>query len=98
MKESGQSQEEVHEGTEALQKVADDVERERAERGRTDFDAPDIPEEQAMADAAAHSEDNPDVEAESREDHVPGAEGTKGRAERGADNILREVPPSRGVN
>lgn len=98
MNESTHDDEAVHKGTEALQHIADEVERERAERGRTEFDAPDMPDEQAMAEAAAHSEDNPDVEAESREDHEPAAEGAKGRAERGVNNTLREVPPSRGVS
>lgn len=98
MNESMKDDKEVHKGTEALQHIADEVERERAERGRTDFDVPDLPDEQAMAEAAAHSEENPDVADESREDHEPAAEGTKGRAKRGVNNTLREVPPARGVN
>lgn len=87
MNESTHDDKEVHEGTEALQHIADEVERERAERGRTDFDVPDIPEEQAMANAAAHSEENPDAADESREDHEPGA-----------DNTLGVFPRSRGVS
>lgn len=98
MNESMKDDKEIHEGTEALQNIAEEVERERAERGRTDFDVPDLPDEQAMAEAAAHSEENPDVADESREDHEPAAEGTKGRAERGADNTLRMPPRSRGVS
>lgn len=98
MNESEQEEQKIHEGTEALQNIADEVERERQQRGRTDFDAPDEAPERAMADAAAHSEDNPDVDADSREDHARGGSGTVGRAERGADSVLREVPPSQGVN
>ncbi len=86
------------EGTETLQDIADEVEREREERGRSEFDAPDKPDEQAMSDAAAMSEDNPDIDAESREDHVAKLQGPDGRAERGADATLRFPPTGRGVN
>ncbi len=69
MSESESEEQKFQEGTEALQEIADEVEAEREQSGRSDIDAPDIPEEQAMSDAAAHSEDNPDIDAESREDH-----------------------------
>ncbi len=69
MGELEEDQEKIHEGTEALQEIAEEVEAEREQSGRSDIDAPDKPEERMMSDAAAHSEENPDIEAESREDH-----------------------------
>ncbi|WP_291382722.1 hypothetical protein [Demequina sp.] len=69
MSESDRENQEVHEGTETLLNIADEVERERERRGRSEFDGPDEPEEQAMSDAAAFSEDNPDIDADTREDH-----------------------------
>ncbi len=98
MNESKNDDEEVSEGTEALQQIADEVEREREERGRSEFEAPAKPDEQLMADEAAVSADNPDIDAESREDHVDGPDDTDGRAERGADAVLRYPPTERGVN
>ncbi len=69
MGESEEDQEKVHEGTAALQEIAEEVEAERERSGRSDIDGPDKPEERMMSDAAAISEENPDIEAESREDH-----------------------------
>ena len=62
-------QENLHEGTAALQELAAEVEQERAERGRSEFAPPDQPDERAMADAAALSEDAPDVDNVTRESH-----------------------------
>ena len=63
----------LREGTETLQQLAEEVERERAEHGRSGLDGArlDVSDEQAMADAAATSADNPDVDNETREDHSP---------------------------
>ena len=69
MNESEQEDQKIHEGTEALVDIAKDVEREREKRGRSEFEQPAKPDEQLMADAAAVSEDNPDIDAENREDH-----------------------------
>ena len=62
------------EGTKALHEIAEEVERERAERGRASVDGAPVrtAEEQAMADAAATSEDSHDVDNDTREDHSPG--------------------------
>lgn len=40
------SEKEIHEGTEYLQHLADEVERERAERGRANHDVTVAPEEE----------------------------------------------------
>ena len=69
MNDSEEEKQEIHEGTEALQNIADDVERERGKDGTSEFDEPEKPEEQLMSDAAAHSEENPDIDAETSEDH-----------------------------
>ena len=61
--DSTRDDKEVREGTEALQQIADDVEREREERGRSEFQAPAKPDEQLISDTAAVSEDNPDIDA-----------------------------------
>ncbi len=71
MGELDEDQENLHEDTETLQDIAAEVEREREDQGRSDVDGPDKPEERMMSDAAALSEDNPDIDAESREDHQP---------------------------
>ncbi|PKQ18434.1 MAG: hypothetical protein CVT68_03410 [Actinobacteria bacterium HGW-Actinobacteria-8] len=69
MSELDPDQEKIHEGTEALREIAEEVEREREETGRSDLDGPQKPNERMMSDAAALFEDNPDVEADTREDH-----------------------------
>ncbi len=69
MSESEADEQKIHEGTEALQNIADEVEREREKDGKSDFDGPEKPDEQLMSDAAAHSDENPDIDAETREDH-----------------------------
>lgn len=88
----------VSEGTETLKDIADEVESEREERGRSEFDAPVKPDEQLMSDAAAMFEDNPDLDAETHGDHVAESEGPDGRAERGADAGLRFPPTGRGIS
>ncbi|WP_291377537.1 hypothetical protein [Demequina sp.] len=98
MNESTHSDKDVTEGTQTLEDIAEEVEREREERGRSEFEEPAKPDEQLMSDAAAMSEDNPDIDAESREDHTTGSDELEGRAERGADGILRIPPNARGVS
>lgn len=61
--------ERIHEGTAALQELAAEVEQDREERGRSEFAAPEQPDERAMADAAALSEDAPDADNPTRESH-----------------------------
>lgn len=82
----------LHEGTRALQDIAADVERERAQRGRSEFEAPDQGAERAIADEAALSADHPDADADTREDHAPGTQAMSGRAERGVESILARGP------
>ncbi|MCB2411866.1 hypothetical protein LGT39_03245 [Demequina sp. TTPB684] len=98
MNDSTRSDKSVSEGTEALQQIAEEVEREREERGGSEFDPPAKPDEQLMADEAAHSADNPDLDEDTREDHATGSDDTDGRAERGAEDILRIPPHARGVS
>lgn len=79
-----------HEGTKALHEIAEEVERERAERGRSSVDGAPArtAEEQAMADAAATSEDSHDLDNDTREDHSPGTGDLNGRADRGIETQL----------
>ena len=58
MNESNNEIEKVHEATRALQSVAEDIERERAERGRADSDPRGESDGGAIADATA-STNNP---------------------------------------
>jgi hypothetical protein len=69
MSELDQDPEKIHEGTEALKDLAEDVGREREERGRSDLDPVPKSDEQLMSDAAAYFEDNPDIDAENGENH-----------------------------
>lgn len=85
----------LHEGTETLQQIAEDVERERAQRGGSEFDEQPEPDERAIADASAVSEDNPDVANPTREDDSPRADDADGRAERGVVHTLG-TPDGRG--
>lgn len=78
----------LHEGTETLQQIAEDVERERQEKGHSEFDETTTSDEQAIANASASSEENPDVVNEQREDHRPGEEDLGTRSERGVNATL----------
>ena len=84
-------QQKVREGTLALQEIAEEVEQEREQNGSTQFDPPAEPEERAMADAAAFSEDNPDASGKSREDHEPPVRAAMDRAETAVQGVLRPV-------
>jgi len=58
MNESNNEIEKVHEATRALQSVAEDMERERAERGRADSDPRGESDGTSDADAAASASDS----------------------------------------
>lgn len=92
MNESMESEDRSHKDTEVLQQVAAEAEHDRAVHGRSKFDAPDLPDEQLMSDAAAHSEDSPDIDADTREDHFPGGRPVTVVSENGGGSILREGP------
>ncbi len=92
MNESMESEERRRKDTEILQEIAAEAEHDRAAHGRSKFDAPDLPDEQLMSDAAAHSEDSPDVDADTREDHSPAAHAVTVVSENGGAAILRGGP------
>jgi len=81
MNESNNEIEKVHEATRALQSVAEDMERERAERGRADSDPRGESHGGAVPDATA-----------SREKHDAGAPAVTGLDEVGVSDALRPVP------
>lgn len=81
MNESNNQIQKTSEATRALQGVAEDMERERADRGRADSDPRGESEGRAVADATA-----------SREDRAPGAPAVTGRDETGVQDALRPVP------
>lgn len=92
MNESNNEIQKVHEATRALQSIAEDIERERAERGRADSDPRGESDGRDVADAAASSETNPDGARASGKDHVPGAPAVTGRDETGVQDAMRPVP------
>lgn len=81
MNESNNEIQKVHEATRALQSIAEDIERERAERGRADSDPRGESDGRDVAGAAA-----------SREDHAPHAPAATGHDELGVQDALRPVP------
>ena len=92
MNESNNEIQKVHEATRALQGIAEDIERERAERGRADSDPRGESEGRAMSDEATFSEDHPDGAADAREDHRPGAVGGEGSIESSVQGVLDAAP------
>jgi len=87
-----QDDQKVHEGTQALVDIANEVETEREDHGRSDVDAADESEGRAMSDEAAFSEDDPDGAADTREDHRPGAVGGEGSIARGVAGVMEAAP------
>lgn len=63
----GLEDEQLHEGTAALEELAAEVEQERAERGRSEFAAPDQPREETLADAAQTAQDADERGGDQRE-------------------------------
>ena len=92
MNESNNEIQKMHEATRALQGVAVDIERERAERGRADSDPRGESEGRAMSDEAAFSEHHPDGAADTREDHRPGAVGGQGNIASSVQGVLDASP------
>jgi hypothetical protein len=68
MNDSTHDDKEVSEGTEALQHIADEVERERETRGRSSLDQIVLPDGEALADTLESSAHSPDVDSKTRED------------------------------
>ncbi len=92
MDESKENEERMHTDTEVLQEIAAEAERDRASRGHSEFEAPEEPEERLMSDAAAFSDENPDVDADTREDHEHGVPPVMVVSENGGGTVLPEVP------
>ena len=92
MNESKNEIQKMHEATRALQGVAEDMERERAERGRADSDPRGESEGRAMSDEATFSEDHPDGVADTREDHRSGAVGGGGNIQSSVQGVLDVAP------
>lgn len=82
------SQDQDHEATEALQHIADEVEHERAERGRSDVDQLHLTDGEALADALASSQKRPDVPTDTGDDDAPDADTTVGLAEHGTGGVI----------
>ncbi|NYI42193.1 hypothetical protein [Demequina lutea] len=90
-KESQEDQK-VHEGTQALVDIANEVGTERAKYGHTEFEAIDESVGRAMSDEAAFSEDDPDGAADTREDHGPGVGGGEGSIDSLVQGVLDVAP------
>lgn len=90
-KESQEDQK-AYEATHALQDIAADVEKERAERGHSDVDSADEPDGRAMSDEAALSDENPDGAGDTREDRPPGAVGGDGHIASALEGVLDAAP------
>ena len=78
------SEDQVHEATDALQRIADEVERERAERGRSDLDQLHLSDGEALADTVESSQEQPGAPAEIGDGDAPEAEPAVGLTEQGA--------------
>jgi len=83
----------INEATQALQRLADEVDIERAQKGRSEIVPPVMSDARAMATEAAFSESRPNSRAISREDHEAGAPGIATRVEDDVVSIFRPIAP-----
>lgn len=75
MKDPTHDDKEVSEGTAALQHIADEVERERESRGRSDLDQIVLPDGEALADTLGSSADSSEVDSKPVDDNPSGTDG-----------------------
>jgi hypothetical protein len=78
----------VHEATEALQHLADEVERERAERGRSDLDQIHLSDGEELAAQLGAGGQDTDHGGQAQSEDEPGTEPTVGLAEQGTDGVI----------
>ncbi|MCB2411865.1 hypothetical protein LGT39_03240 [Demequina sp. TTPB684] len=84
----------VHEATEALQHLAEEVERERAERGRSDLDQIHLSDGEELATSLGAPGPDPNHDADAPAKDAPGTDGRVGLAEEGTDGT---VPVQNGM-
>lgn len=82
----------VHKATEALQHLAEEVERERAERGRSDLDQIHLSDGEELATTLGAPGPDPNHDADTKK--APGTDGTVGLADEGTDG---NVPIQNGM-
>jgi hypothetical protein len=95
MNESSKEEQEdqkVHEGTQALVDIANEVETERKDHGIANGDPVDESEGRAMSDEATFSEDHPDGVSDTAAHHLPGAVAGEGSIESAVQGVMDAAP------
>jgi hypothetical protein len=78
----------VHEATESLNHLADEVERERAERGRSDLDQIHLSDGEELAEQLGVAGEDPDHDGDPHREDAPRTDPSVSLPEQGTDGVI----------